>query len=175
MTPRPSGEAGSAAGGSEHRRDNPGLVTADELSTVLDQVRHNTALLLSQLSHPPRVVRMRAGEVAIDIEWADAGTGPPEPIHGDQPAAANEGNARRLLTAQAVGVFYRAPEPGAEPFVGEGDLVVVGQQVAIIEAMKLMIPVEADFRGRVVEVLKGDGEPVEYGEPLFALVPAEPG
>ena len=175
MTPRPSGEAGPAAGGPEHRKDSPGLVTAHELSTVLDQVRHNTALLLSQLSHPPRVLRMRAGEVAIDIEWADPGTGPAEPIRGDQPGSATEDDARRLLTAQAVGVFYRAPEPGAEPFVDEGDMVVVGQQVAIIEAMKLMIPVEADLWGRVVEVLKGDGEPVEYGEPLFALVPAEPG
>lgn len=173
MTQRPASEVGSVAGGSGNRNDSPASVTAQELGTVLDQVRHNIALLLSHLSHPPRVVRMRAGEVAIDIEWDTAGTGSAGPLHYDQSASVNDGDARRVLTAQAVGVFFRAPEPGADPFVGEGDMVVVGQQVAIIEAMKLMIPVEADLSGRVVEVLKDDGEPVEYGEPLFALVPAE--
>jgi acetyl-CoA carboxylase biotin carboxyl carrier protein len=142
-----------------------------ELGTALDLVRHHTMLLLSQLSRPPRVVRMRGGDVAIDIEWDAAGAGP---VPGDQPAAASgEDSACRLLTAPTVGVFYRASEPGAEPFVGQGDLVVIGQQVAIIEAMKLMMPVEADISGRILDVLKDDGEPVEYGEPLFALAPAE--
>ena len=75
------------------------------------------------------------------------------------------------VRAPSVGVFYRAPEPGAPPFVGEGDTVRPGQQVAIVEAMKLMLPVEADRAGRVVEVLKRDGEPVEYGEVLFVLAP----
>jgi acetyl-CoA carboxylase biotin carboxyl carrier protein len=70
-------------------------------------------------------------------------------------------------------MFYRCPEPGADPFVREGDVVTTGQQIAIIEAMKLMLPVEAERAGRIVEVLKGDGEPVEYGEPLFALAEAE--
>lgn len=143
------------------------------LGPVLDQVRHNTAELLSCLPHPPRALHVRAGEVAIDIEW-------PEPrltdaalaAHTDLPAQP-PATPQRVLAAQAVGVFYRAPEPGAEPFVREGDTVLVGQQVAIIEAMKLMIPVEADLDGQIVEVLKQDGEPVEYGEPLFAL--AAPG
>jgi acetyl-CoA carboxylase biotin carboxyl carrier protein len=66
-------------------------------------------------------------------------------------------------------VFYRAPQPGAPAFVSEGDLVAPGQQVAIIEAMKLMIPVEADRVGRISAVLVSDGQPVEYGQPLFAL------
>jgi len=75
------------------------------------------------------------------------------------------------ITAPAVGVFYAAPEPGAAPFVRAGDVVIVGQQVAIVETMKLMIPVEADRVGRVAEVLKQNGEAVEYAEPLFTLAP----
>lgn len=174
MTTRPAGETGPAAGGSQSGTDSPDLVCGQGLGAVLDQVRHHTTLLLSQLSAPPRVIRMRAGEVAIDIEWDTAGIGLAGPIPCEQPACASEGTARRVLSAQAVGVFYRAPEPGGVPFVSMGDLVVIGQQVAIIEAMKLMIPVEADLSGRIIDVLKNDGEPVEYGEPLFVLAATEP-
>jgi acetyl-CoA carboxylase biotin carboxyl carrier protein len=74
-----------------------------------------------------------------------------------------------------VGVFYRAPQPGAEPFVSEGDTVRPGQQVAIIEVMKLMVPVEADRAGRVVEILVDDASPVEHGQPLLLLAPVADG
>ncbi|MGH3770146.1 MAG: acetyl-CoA carboxylase biotin carboxyl carrier protein [Pseudonocardiaceae bacterium] len=173
MIRRPSCEPSSAVTEPWDRAERRDPVPAHELGTVLDQVRHHTTLLLSALPHPPRVLRVRAGDVAIDIEWDAAETSPAGPTHPEQPAPASDGDTRRVLSAQAVGVFYRAPEPGAEPFVREGDMVAPGQQVAIIEAMKLMIPVEADLTGRVLEVLKSDGEPVEYGEPLFALAPAE--
>ncbi|MEU1545314.1 biotin/lipoyl-containing protein [Nocardia sp. NPDC005745] len=73
------------------------------------------------------------------------------------------------LTAETVGVFYRAPEPGAAPFVAEGDPVRAGQQIGIVEAMKLMIPVTATREGRVVEFLVEDGEAVEHGAPLLVL------
>ena len=85
---------------------------------------------------------------------------------GTHPAAAADGFQ---LCAGTVGTFYRAPEPGAAPFVAEGDTVRAGQQVAIIEAMKLMIPVEAERAGVVVEFLVGDRAPVEYGQPLMLL------
>jgi acetyl-CoA carboxylase biotin carboxyl carrier protein len=81
--------------------------------------------------------------------------------------------AARYICAPSVGTFYRAPEPGAKLFVADGDLVRPGQQVAIVEAMKLMLPVDADEAGRVRRVLKQDGEPVEYGEPLIELIPVE--
>jgi acetyl-CoA carboxylase biotin carboxyl carrier protein len=70
-------------------------------------------------------------------------------------------------------VFYRASSPGAPPFVAEGDEISSGQQIAIIEAMKLMLPVEADKGGRIAEVLVGDGDAVEYGQPLFRLAAAD--
>jgi len=75
------------------------------------------------------------------------------------------------VCAPSVGTFYRSPEPGAAPFTAEGATVTAGQQVAIVEAMKLMLPVEADRPGRVVEVLIEDGQAVEYGERLLALTP----
>ncbi|WP_079057207.1 acetyl-CoA carboxylase biotin carboxyl carrier protein [Streptomyces niveiscabiei] len=81
---------------------------------------------------------------------------------GGEGHAPGEGSNRRST--------WRA-EPGAEPFVEVGDRVKAGQQVAIVEVMKLMIPVEADRDAVVVEVLAGDGESVEYGQALFALGP----
>jgi len=74
-----------------------------------------------------------------------------------------------LVCSPTVGTFYRSPEPGAPPFVAEGDPVQSGQQLAIVEAMKMMLPVEAARDGRVTRILKTDGEPVEYGEPLMEL------
>ncbi|MCT2586371.1 hypothetical protein JT362_24935 [Actinophytocola sp. S1-96] len=87
--------------------------------------------------------------------------------------AAPAAPAGPTLNAATVGTFYRAPAPGAPPFVSEGDEVSPGQQVAIIEAMKLMLPVEAERGGRVAEVLVADGEGVEYGQPLFRLASAD--
>ncbi|MCU1648803.1 MAG: acetyl-CoA carboxylase biotin carboxyl carrier protein subunit [Nocardia sp.] len=71
------------------------------------------------------------------------------------------------LTAETVGVFYRSPEPGAAPFITEGDPVRAGQQVAIVEAMKLMIPITAAREGVVAEFLVEDGAAIEHGQPLI--------
>ncbi|MET9751303.1 biotin/lipoyl-containing protein [Streptomyces syringium] len=75
------------------------------------------------------------------------------------------------MRAPSVGTFYSAPKPGAEPFVKVGDVITKGAQIAIVEVMKLMIPVEADVTGKVERTLKSDGDPVEYDEPLFHIVP----
>jgi acetyl-CoA carboxylase biotin carboxyl carrier protein len=75
------------------------------------------------------------------------------------------------VRAPSVGTFYCAPKPGAAPFVAEGAVVSVGQQVGIVEAMKLMLPVHADQAGEVVQILATDGQAVEYDERLLALVP----
>jgi acetyl-CoA carboxylase biotin carboxyl carrier protein len=76
------------------------------------------------------------------------------------------------ITAPMVGTFYRAPAPGAEPYVKEGDLVQRGTVVCIIEAMKLMNEIEAEARGRVAKILVENGQPVEFGQTLFLLSPA---
>jgi acetyl-CoA carboxylase biotin carboxyl carrier protein len=88
-------------------------------------------------------------------------------------ATAARADASPLLTIEApmVGTFYRSPAPDAQPFVREGDPVRKGQVVCIIEAMKLMNEIESQVAGRVTKVLVENGQPVEYGQPLFVLEP----
>jgi acetyl-CoA carboxylase biotin carboxyl carrier protein len=74
-----------------------------------------------------------------------------------------------VLKSPMVGTFYRAPSPGAKPFVEVGDTVKMGQTVCIIEAMKLLNEIEADKDGVVKAILAENGQPVEYGEPLLAI------
>lgn len=156
------------------------LSEADETCLVLEQVRHNAVRLLGELKPAPRHLRVQAGSITVEIEWPET-----EPLSGGPavtasraegsppgpsvPATAAEPDGIVYLTAPMIGVFYTAPEPGADAFVKVGDPVRQGQRVGIIEAMKLMIPVEADRSGTVTEILKADGEPIEYGERLIAL------
>jgi acetyl-CoA carboxylase biotin carboxyl carrier protein len=70
-----------------------------------------------------------------------------------------------------VGTFYESPSPGAPPFVKIGDQVEVGQVLCIVEAMKLMNEIEADVAGEVVKRIASSGQPVEYGQALFAIRP----
>jgi acetyl-CoA carboxylase biotin carboxyl carrier protein len=70
-----------------------------------------------------------------------------------------------------VGTFYKAPEPGADPYIKVGNRVSPGQTVCIIEAMKIMNEIEAEISGTVREVLVEDGQPVEFGQVLFRVDP----
>ncbi len=81
------------------------------------------------------------------------------------PAARDE----NLVTAPMVGTFYASPAPGAKSFVEVGQEVRVGQVLCIIEAMKMMNQIESERAGKVVAVLAKNGEPVEFGQPLFAI------
>ena len=76
-----------------------------------------------------------------------------------------------VIKSPIVGTFYAAPSPDAEPFVRVGDRVRVGQVLCIVEAMKLMNEIESDVAGTVVQVYPKNAQPVEYGEPLFAIKP----
>lgn len=78
-------------------------------------------------------------------------------------------NATNSIKSPMVGTFYAAPSPGSEPFVKIGTIVQKGQPVAVIEAMKIMNEIEAEFTCKITEVLVEDGTPVEYGMPLFAV------
>ena len=77
-----------------------------------------------------------------------------------------------VVTAPMVGTVYLAPEPGARPFVSVGQAVEAGSQLCIVEVMKLMNSVTAGCRGVVAEILVGDADAVEFGQPLFVVVPA---
>jgi len=74
-----------------------------------------------------------------------------------------------VVTSPMVGTFYRAPSPGAAPFVNVGDTVKEGQTVCIIEAMKLLNEIECDKAGVIKEILVENGQAVEYGQPLFVI------
>ncbi|RMG58084.1 MAG: acetyl-CoA carboxylase biotin carboxyl carrier protein [Gammaproteobacteria bacterium] len=74
-----------------------------------------------------------------------------------------------VVTSPMVGTFYRAPSPGAKPFVEVGDTVSEGDTLCIIEAMKMLNQIEADVSGTVKAILVENGQPVEYGQPLFVI------
>ena len=88
------------------------------------------------------------------------------------PAAAPADTAEEglsLVTAPMVGTFYLQPEPGAEPFARKGDRIAKGQILCIIEAMKLMNEIESELSGELAEIYVESGQPVQYGDKLFAV------
>lgn len=83
-------------------------------------------------------------------------------------AAAAPANHKQV-TSPFVGTFYRSPSPTAEPYAREGQMVKRGDVLCIVEAMKLMNEIEAEFAGKIVSILVENGQPVEFGEPLFVI------
>ncbi|MEV5830542.1 acetyl-CoA carboxylase biotin carboxyl carrier protein [Spirillospora sp. NPDC052242] len=157
----------------------------EEPQDVVETLCRRSAELLASLPGPVRRLSLQSGETRLELEWPEpaaapaaaaaapaAGAGGPAVVPAAEPAAEPE-DGREYLRAPMVGTFYRAPAPGADSFVAEGDVVAAGSQIAIIEAMKLLSPVNADRPGRILEVLVEDGSPVEYDQPLFAIA-AEP-
>ena len=120
---------------------------------------------------------VEAGDTKIEIERGmpegllPIVTGPAPTIAGmEEPGAGvAELDGRHPIKAPLVGTFYRAPQPGAPPFVNEGDTVDEGQVVAIVEAMKLMNQVQADRAGKVAEIVADDGGWVEFEQVLMYL------
>jgi acetyl-CoA carboxylase biotin carboxyl carrier protein len=143
-----------------------------DLDGILSAVRRTAADLLANSPVPPTTLNVRAGDVAVEMGWATGEAVAQIPAAPAPTPAQVQAPAGETVKATTVGVFYRSPSPGAPVFVSEGDEISPGQQVAIIEAMKLMLPVEADKGGRIAEVLVTDGEAVEYGQPLFRLAAA---
>ena len=86
--------------------------------------------------------------------------------HEEAFQAESNGN---IVKSPLVGTFYAAPSEDADPFVKIGDKVKKGQVLAIVEAMKLMNDIESDFDGEIAEIYVENGQPVEYGQPLFCI------
>jgi acetyl-CoA carboxylase biotin carboxyl carrier protein len=134
-----------------------------------------------------RISRMPAGGVAQPLPpqawfgpgpgWEGARGAPALPLaapsQASGPAAAGESAAKKpnehVITAPMVGTFYASASPGAKPFVEIGDEVKVGQVLCIIEAMKMMNQIEADRAGRITSIMARNGDPVEFGQPLFVV------
>jgi acetyl-CoA carboxylase biotin carboxyl carrier protein len=101
--------------------------------------------------------------VAAPAAPAQVAAAPPEA------PAARARPSEHVVTAPMVGTFYSAPTPGAKPFVEIGDEVKVGQTLCIIEAMKMMNQIESDKSGRITSIMAQNGDPVEFGQPLFVV------
>lgn len=94
---------------------------------------------------------------------------PPKEAKKEEPAEKAKPDNIKIITSPMVGTFYRAPAPEAQSFVEIGSIVKTGQTLCIIEAMKLMNEVESEYNGKVISILVENGQPVEYGEPLFHI------
>ncbi len=122
------------------------------------------------VKHPPTVVAAAAPSVQTVV----AGTAPaPPPTAATLPPPAADPAAEyapgSVVKSPMVGTFYRSPSPGAKAFVEVGQSVKPGDTLCIIEAMKLLNEIEAEVAGEVKEVLVENGQPVEYGQPLFVI------
>lgn len=113
-------------------------------------------------------VRLVRGRVAAPV--VDSVVGAAAPARVVRREAELEGRARSI-TSPMVGTFHRAAAPETPAFVEVGDVVERGQVLCVIEAMKMMNEIEAEFRGRVAAIAVENGRPVEYGEPLFLIEP----
>ncbi len=146
-------------------RDVPAKV-AEQLRTldhVLGLMReHGLAELELELEDLRICARKAGAPAAQDRAAADAA----------DPAPAGRGPVATVVEAPVVGTFYRAGAPDAAPFVEVGDRVEPGDVLCVIEAMKLMNDIKAEFAGEVVEVLAEDGQAVEYGQALLTLLPS---
>jgi acetyl-CoA carboxylase biotin carboxyl carrier protein len=121
----------------------------------------------------------RAGEHTVVYAHGEAprpaGGAVPEPgqtlgaVAPSPPSAPEPAEDLHIVKSPIVGTLYEAPSPGAPPFVKVGDMVEVGQVLCIVEAMKLLNEIESDVAGEIVKKMGSNGQPIEYGQELFAI------
>lgn len=108
--------------------------------------------------------------IATPVVASAAPAAAPAPAVAAEPAAAPvAAEDTRTINSPMVGTFYRAPSPGAKPFADVGQKVKAGDTVCIIEAMKLLNEIETEYDGVIKEILVENGQPVEFGQPLFVI------
>jgi acetyl-CoA carboxylase biotin carboxyl carrier protein len=154
------------------------MINIDELRQILELSRDHE---LSELEIEGEGYKLRVrkgGQVAVTqapIAAPHPPQGPPvaAPRTAGQPAepapAMDVDAELAIVTSPIVGTFYRAPDPTAPPFVEPGDNVRKGQTLCIIEAMKMMNNIDSEYEGTVVRVFVENGQPVQFGERLFAI------
>jgi acetyl-CoA carboxylase biotin carboxyl carrier protein len=150
----------------------------DDIKQILDLVREHE-LAEFELEQGGLKIRVRkdsaapaAQHVVMVPQAAPIAVSTPKEVSGhssDSEAASSEGLELAVIKSPIVGTLYRAPEPGAPAFVEVGSPVKKGQVLCIIEAMKLMNEIESDREGEVAAVYVENGQPVQYGDRLFAI------
>lgn len=169
---RPSGAA-SASKRPVAAKAAATFVSTEELDTLAALLRRNELSEL-ELRRGDLYVRMVAGG-GVGMTSASAASAPRATSAPQSPLAklettteTTDGNVS-YITSPFVGTFYRSPNPEAAAFVDEGSKIKKGQALCIVEAMKLMNEIESEVEGVIVQILVENGQPVEYGEPLFKI------
>jgi acetyl-CoA carboxylase biotin carboxyl carrier protein len=139
-----------------------------ERGDVKVRIKRAAESAASASGHEPRYFAVHAGPPPAAASGATPGA-PPSAATPPIAPVAEEG--LHMVRSPIVGTFYESPSPGSPPFVKPGDVVEVGQVLCIVEAMKLMNEIESDVAGEVVKKLISNGQPIEYGQELFAIRP----
>ena len=146
-----------------------------KLKKLIDLVEESgiTELEVTEGEEKVRIVK-QTGAVANPTYVLPAGTAPqPKRSTVDLDDEAEEDDddlpAGQVVKSPMVGTFYRAASPGSDPFVEVGSTVKVGDTLCIVEAMKLLNEIESEYAGTIKAILVDNGQPVEYGEPLFVI------
>ena len=149
-----------------------------KLKTLIDLVSESNVseLEITEAEGKVRIVKSGgAAAVAPVVAYAPAPVAMPAvvaaPAGAAMPAAeaAPAAPTGHVVKSPMVGTFYRASSPGAKPFVEVGSTVKEGEAVCIVEAMKILNEIEADKSGTITQILVENGQPVEYGQPLFVI------
>ena len=158
------------------------MVDPDKIRSLVELMAEHELAEISIRSGDEEVVIKRAIGVAQMVTMMPAAPAPVIGAASNPPSGAasppapaapavDENAGLVAVKSPMVGTFYAAPEPGAEPYVRAGSRVTAGQTVCIVEAMKIMNEIEAEFGGVVREVLVEDATPVEFGQVLFRIDP----
>jgi acetyl-CoA carboxylase biotin carboxyl carrier protein len=116
-----------------------------------------------------RIISVPASVPTVHMPVAQAPLAQPVQPSTSAPAVPEKKEDLHTVKSPMVGTYYESPSPGSPPFVKPGDTVEVGQVLCIVEAMKLMNEIESDVAGEVVQCLVKNGQPIEYGQDLFAV------
>ena len=135
------------------------------------QLMESRGLVELEMEHQGLRIRLKKASSGPSPQVVEYITGIPQPVAASASSKPAEDTRRIIIKSPMVGTFYRAPAPDAPPFVEVGQDLEVGQVVCIIEAMKLMNEIKSEVAGRITEVLMQNGDPVEFGQPLFVIEP----
>jgi acetyl-CoA carboxylase biotin carboxyl carrier protein len=156
----------------------PSGFTMEDVKKLVALVERGDVTHIAWQKGPEKVVIRRGGAAPGPVAPVVAVAPPPTPLPAAAPApvaaaapAKAEAKPGVMVSSPFVGTFYRAPSPDAPPFVDVGAKVKKGQTLCIVEAMKLMNEIESEVDGIVAEILVQNATPVEFGEPLFRIVP----
>ena len=152
---------------------------ADSGISSVEIEQSGTKVKIEGKSSAPQVIHSYAAEMKNDAAtMPSAAYSAPVAAQPQTPAQVAEEKVRadeaseaglHIITSPIVGTFYRMPNPEAQPFVNVGDRLTKGKVLCIVEAMKLMNEIESDVEGTVVKIYPSNGQPIEYGEKLFAV------